>query len=117
MKHGTLEQTALALSTAGHRYEEFLRVPAMSAGLYVLPAGGVDGQTPHAEDELYYITEGRAHMTVGAEEITVAPGSFVFVEAGVEHRFHTISEDLSILVVFAPAESLSSSEAHAVPKD
>jgi len=41
----------------------------------------------------------------------------VFVEAGVEHRFHTISEDLSILVVFAPAESLSSSEAHAVPKD
>jgi hypothetical protein len=34
-------------------YLEFLRVPAMSAGLYVLPAGAADPQHPHSEDELY----------------------------------------------------------------
>jgi mannose-6-phosphate isomerase-like protein (cupin superfamily) len=83
----------------------------------VLPAGGVDTQTPHTEDELYYIVEGKARMTVGAEEITVATGSYVFVEAGVEHRFHNITEDLSILVVFAPAESLASHPEHASPLD
>ena len=38
---------------AGAPYLEFLRVPSLSAGLYVLPAGGVDRQRPHAEDEIY----------------------------------------------------------------
>ena len=117
MQHGTLEQLATALSKSGHRYEEFLRVPAMSAGLYVLPAGSVDTQTPHTEDELYYILEGIAHMTVGDEEIPVAKGSYVFVEAGVVHRFHSISEDITILVFFAPAEGTHSLPEHKSPMD
>src|SRR5207253_4989147 len=32
-------------------YLEFLRVPSMSLGIYSLPAGGVDAQKPHREDE------------------------------------------------------------------
>ena len=43
------------------RYREFLRVPALSAGVYVPPR--------------------------------------------VEHRFHSITEELRLLVVFAPAET------------
>jgi hypothetical protein len=34
-------------------YLEFLRVPDLSMGLYVLPAGSVDPQSPHTEDEAY----------------------------------------------------------------
>jgi mannose-6-phosphate isomerase-like protein (cupin superfamily) len=86
-------------------YLEFLRVPTMSAGLYELPAGGVDPQQPHKEDEIYYIVSGRAQIRVANEDRPVEPGSIVFVAAGVEHRFHSIEEDLSILVLFAPAES------------
>lgn len=85
-------------------YLEFLRVPALSAGLYILPAGGVDPQLPHTEDEIYYIVSGRASILVGTENQEVAAGSLVFVAANVEHRFHTISEDLTVLVFFAPAE-------------
>ncbi len=85
-------------------YLEFLRVPALSAGLYMLPAGGVDPQLPHTEDEVYYIVSGRATLRVGEEDQEVEPGSLVFVAAKVEHRFHSISEDLSVLVFFAPAE-------------
>jgi quercetin dioxygenase-like cupin family protein len=85
-------------------YLEFLRVPALSAGLYMLPAGGVDPQLPHSEDEVYYIVSGRATLRVGDEEQEVGPGALVFVAANVEHRFHSISEDLSVLVFFAPAE-------------
>jgi mannose-6-phosphate isomerase-like protein (cupin superfamily) len=85
-------------------YLEFLRVPALSAGLYMLPAGGVDPQLPHSEDEVYYIVSGRATLRVGDEEQEVGPDSLVFVAANVEHRFHSISEDLSVLVFFAPAE-------------
>jgi len=90
---------------SGKRYVEFLRIPVMSAGLYVLPPGGSDPQKPHQEDEMYYVVRGRAHMQVGAEDEAVAAGSVIFVEAGVEHRFHDIEENLEVLVFFAPAES------------
>lgn len=86
-------------------YLEFLRVPAFSMGLYVLPAGGVDPQQPHKEDEVYYVIDGRAMITVGDEDRPVEPGSIVFVGAEVEHRFHSITEELKLLVFFAPAES------------
>jgi mannose-6-phosphate isomerase-like protein (cupin superfamily) len=86
-------------------YLEFLWVPAMSAGLYVLPAGGTDPQSPHKEDELYYVVRGRARMKVGSEDQEVTQGSVIFVAAGVEHRFYDIAEELTVLVFFAPAES------------
>ncbi|HEV2656439.1 MAG TPA: cupin domain-containing protein [Ktedonobacteraceae bacterium] len=85
-------------------YYEFLRVPDMSTGLYQLAAGSADPQQPHTEDELYYVVQGRAHIRVGDEDAPVEPGSLVFVAANVEHRFHTITEDLTVLVFFAPAE-------------
>src|SRR5438270_7168565 len=85
-------------------YLEFLRVPSLSMGLYALPAGGVDPQKPHTEDEVYYVVSGRAFITVGAEDYSVEPGSVVYVKAGVEHRFHDMVEDLAVLVFFAPAE-------------
>ena len=90
---------------AGKRYLEFLRVPAMSAGVYVLPAGGADPQSPHNEDELYYVVRGEAKMRMGAETRSIGPGSIIFVAAAVEHRFYDITEELVVLVCFAPAES------------
>jgi quercetin dioxygenase-like cupin family protein len=85
-------------------YLEFLRVPSLSMGLYVLPTGAVDQQQPHTEDEVYYVVRGRGRFTHADEEVVVSAGSVLFVAANVEHRFHTITEDLHILVCFAPAE-------------
>ena len=85
-------------------YLEFLRVPALSAGLYVLPAGGIDPQQPHSEDEVYYIVSGRGAIRVSAESRDIGPGSVIYVKAGDGHRFHSIAEELVILVFFAPAE-------------
>jgi len=86
------------------RYFEFLRKSSLSLGLYRLPAGEADPQKPHTEDEVYYVLEGRAQIRVGAETRSVGPGSIVFVAAQVDHRFHSIEEDLTVLVFFAPAE-------------
>ena len=94
---------------AGHNYFELIRVPAMSAGLYVLQPGEPDKQEPHREDELYYVVGGRATIRVGAEDRVVAPGSAIFVPAGVEHHFHSITAELQVLVVFAPAENATTS--------
>ena len=86
-------------------YLEFLRVPSMSLGIYELPGGGTDPQKPHKEDEAYYVLKGRARIRVGEADRPVEPGDIIFVAAQVEHRFHSITEDLSLLVFFAPAES------------
>lgn len=100
----TLSDLLVAREQTRQLYHEFLRVPTMSAGLYQLGAGTTDPQEPHTEDELYYIVQGRAQIKVGDEEMPVEPGTLVFVAANVEHRFHTITEELTVLVFFAPAE-------------
>ena len=66
--------------------------------------GQADLQSPHTEDEIYHVVEGRARITVGAEVRPVGPGSVVYVATAVPHHFHDITEKLTILVVFAPAE-------------
>ena len=92
-------------AASGKRYREFLRVPAMSAGLYVLPAGATDPQRPHHEDEMYYVFRGKARFKAADEDREVSAGSVLFVAAEVEHRFYDIAEELAVLVFFAPAES------------
>ena len=91
-------------SEKGKLYLEFLRVPAMSAGVYVLPKGSADPQKPHREDEMYYVVRGRARMQIDSDHAEVRPGSVIFVEAELEHRFYDIEEELEVLVFFAPAE-------------
>ena len=85
-------------------YLEFLKVPDLSMGLYVLPAGGTDPQSPHTEDEVYYVVSGRAKIKVADEDQDVQTGSIVYVAKNVEHRFHSIEEELTVIVFFAPAE-------------
>jgi mannose-6-phosphate isomerase-like protein (cupin superfamily) len=94
----------------GKAYLEFLRKLSLSMGVYRLPAGGVDPQSPHTEDEVYYVVDGKARIRVGDEDRSVSGGSIVFVAAGVPHRFQTIEEDLTMLVFFAPAEYSAKSQ-------
>jgi cytidylate kinase len=86
------------------RYLEALRTGAASVGLYLLRKGAEDEQRPHAEDETYLVLEGRGRFRLGDEDCTVEPGSLLTVPPRVEHRFHSITEDLLLLVFFVPAE-------------
>ena len=90
----------------GGLYLEFLRRDSMSCGLYVLEPGAEDPQTPHHEDEVYVVLAGRARLTVAGRDQPVGPGSVAFVARTVPHRFHDVTERLSVLVFFAPAESV-----------
>lgn len=93
----------VAQQAAGEaRYLQFINAGSMSLGLYVLPAGATDMQSPHLEDEIYHVMSGRALIEVDGERRPVEAGSIVFVAKHVEHRFVEIAEDLSILVFFAP---------------
>jgi mannose-6-phosphate isomerase-like protein (cupin superfamily) len=104
MEHWKLEEIGGADGDEA-RYDEFLRHPSMSAGVYAIPAGAADPQSPHGEDEVYVVLAGHGAITVDGEEQVVGPGSLVFVAREVEHRFHDVTEDLRLLVLFAPAEA------------
>ncbi len=108
MKAYDLQDLLTAHKENGRLYHEFINVPALSAGLYRLPAGGQDPQQPHNEDEVYYIISGRGMIHVDGEDREITPGTTVYVAANIVHYFHTITEDLTILVFFAPAETVSS---------
>ena len=86
---------------SGKPYREFLRVPSLSCGIYVLPAGAPDLQAPHDEDEVYFVVEGRGRLRVDDEERQVGPGSILYIRATSEHSFFEISEDMTLLVFFA----------------
>ncbi len=83
---------------------EVLRSDLLSVGLYLLPAGGTDDQTPHDEDEVYYAVRGRATLRVGAEDHPVNPGTLLFVPAHAVHFFHEITDELILVVFWAPPE-------------
>ena len=87
-----------------NQYREHLRVADLSVGTYCIPVGGKDGQDPHTEDEVYVVVRGRGRLTGETGEVDVGPGSVIYVAANECHQFTEVTEDLSIVVVFAPAE-------------
>lgn len=89
------------LSGEGPEYREFLRAPSLSCGIYHLPRGSRDMQSPHDEDEVYFVLSGRARMKVAGEEQQVQPGTVLYVRATEKHSFFEIEEDMTLLVFFA----------------
>jgi mannose-6-phosphate isomerase-like protein (cupin superfamily) len=100
---------------SGRPFHEFLRVAALSVGLYRLDAGEVDRQRPHTEDEIYYVIEGEGAIEIAGERRPVQPGDTIYVARGVEHRFHDYPTGLTLLVVFAPPEGSTRGEREEEP--
>src|SRR5258706_2718814 len=104
MKAFELAQLTSQRESSNKAYLEFLKVPDLSMGLYALPAGGTHPQSPHTGDEVYYVVSGRAKIKVAKEDQDVQAGSLEYVAQNIEHRFHSIERDRTVLVLFAAAE-------------
>lgn len=85
-----------------NHFVEHLRNRSFSVGTYSIPAGGLDDQVPHREDEVYLVTAGRARLVTDTGEAEVTPGDLIHVPAGETHQFTDVSDDLALLVFFAP---------------
>lgn len=88
---------------SGRPYLPFLRVPALHCGVYALAAGAEDKQRPHTEDEVYYVEAGQAKILIDGTDHDVRTGDVIYVAAQADHRFHSIEEDLKLLVFFSTA--------------
>ena len=104
------EELFAGLDPGGHDFAEFFRSSTLSLTVARWPAGSVDDQEPHTEDEVYYVVSGRARLRVAEEDAAVGAGSIAYVAAGVEHRFHDIEEDLRVIVFWAPPRHTNAPE-------
>ena len=59
------------LDPGGHDFAEFFRSSTLSLTVARWPAGSVDDQEPHIEDEVYYVVSGRARLRVAEEDAAV----------------------------------------------
>ena len=96
--------TAAVAGQEEPRFHEFLSLPGLSSAIYRLPAGAKDMQAPHLEDEIYYVVSGKASLKVKDQVQDVGPGSILYVQATTEHSFFDITEDLTLLAFFGPAD-------------
>ncbi len=55
----------------------------------------VDLQQPHSRDEVYIIISGTGEFLNDGDRTHFQPGDFLFVPAGIEHRFENFTEDFS----------------------
>jgi mannose-6-phosphate isomerase-like protein (cupin superfamily) len=60
----------------------------------------IDHQKPHTKDEVYVIIDGQGDFFCGGDTTPFTKGDFLFVPAGVEHRFINFNEDFSTWVIF-----------------
>lgn len=60
----------------------------------------VDLQQPHTRDEIYVVVSGSGEFLNGGKRTPFSPGDFLFVPAGVEHRFENFTEDFATWVFF-----------------
>ena len=60
----------------------------------------IDLQQPHSRDECYVIIDGHGRFEMGDETVSFAPGDFLFVPAGMPHRFFDFGDRMSTWVMF-----------------
>jgi mannose-6-phosphate isomerase-like protein (cupin superfamily) len=57
-------------------------------------------QTPHAQDEIYFIIRGRGILLHDHRREPFESGDILFVAAGTEHQFEDTTDDLALWRVF-----------------
>ena len=94
----TLSEARRKLEGGDSPFVTFMRNGTMSVELY--RPQGKDYQQPHKQDELYFVISGTGTFSKDGEMRDFKAGDTIFVEAGLEHRFETFSDDFETLVIF-----------------
>lgn len=97
MKKTTKEALEI-LKDSPHHYLEIFKHGTLSLEIY--KPEEKDDQQPHDKDEVYIVIKGTGDFNLNGKIYTFQPGDFLFVPAGVEHRFEKFTPDFSTWVIF-----------------
>ncbi|HEX8845954.1 MAG TPA: cupin domain-containing protein [Pyrinomonadaceae bacterium] len=95
----SLAQALSRLSESpGQRFTTVFEHGSLAAEIFA--PRGVDTQQPHTRDEIYIVIEGSGEFLNADVRHKIEPGDFLFVPAGVAHRFENFTDDLLLWVIF-----------------
>jgi mannose-6-phosphate isomerase-like protein (cupin superfamily) len=97
-RHTVAEALARLPGPGGERFTPVFHHGTLDVELYA--PRGRDPQTPHVRDEAYVVVSGTGEFVHGSARTPFRPGDFLFVAAGVEHRFERFGDDLVVWVLF-----------------
>lgn len=86
------------LIESGQLFTEVFRHGTLSVEFY--KPRMVDNQSPHDRDEIYVVASGSGTFYNGDKKWEFKTGDFLFVPAGVVHRFENFTDDFSTWVFF-----------------
>lgn len=83
---------------AGERFARVFAHGSLEVELYAPER--IDPQNPHTRDEVYIVVSGSGMYYIDGDRVPFGPGDFLFVTAGVSHRFEDFTDDLKVWVLF-----------------
>ncbi len=92
------EKVLEKLESAGAPFLEVFKHGTLAVEVY--KPKKVDLQQPHDRDEVYIIISGSGTFLNDGRRSTVQSGDFLFVPAGIEHRFENFTDDFATWVIF-----------------
>ena len=93
-----LPRAATATWPAGEPFVRALAHGSMSVEAFA--PNEFDRQSPHTQDELYFIQRGSGTLTIDGVAHGCGPGDAFFVAVGQPHRFSSFTRDFATWVVF-----------------
>ena len=94
----TIADALAKLQTQDSPFIELFQHGTLSVELY--QPQKVDLQQPHTRDEVYVVFSGHGTFLLDGERMPFQPGDFLFVKAGLDHRFVDFSDDFLVWVFF-----------------
>jgi len=99
----TIEEAKTALEQTDEKFATVITHGTMRGLIYAPKI--IDKQTPHKQDEVYVVVEGSGKFVWGDEIVDFKKGDFLFVPAGLVHRFENFTDDLLLWVIFYGVEN------------
>jgi mannose-6-phosphate isomerase-like protein (cupin superfamily) len=86
------------LANSGKIFLELFTHGTLSVEIY--KPDGIDLQKPHERDEVYFVISGHGTFFSDGKRDSFQVGDFLFVPAGIEHRFENFTDDFATWVIF-----------------
>ena len=93
------------IKNSGSYFSTFIDKSNLAAGVLLLEPGEEDSQTPHENDEVYFVISGDGFLKIKNKDFKVSENKLFFVAKDVEHFFHGNTKDLKVLYFFGGSES------------
>ncbi len=86
-------------------YHTFINRDNLAAGILRLKPGEEDTQSPHDDDEIYYVVRGDGFLNIAGKDYHISEAKAYFVGKNIEHKFHGNKKELVVLYFFAGPDS------------